>query len=186
MANSTFSGMSPPIDQLPADFQAALAHSQAGTSTPADDAVIGSALAGSGYCAGSAFAHQLYCACVNAPVADPECVFAPCANYTAAYKTSQMQKVLADADQNCPATVDCTQVFEMGGDDNVATGISQSMDCGNVVSTIMTSIGDHPVVALILVVLTALLVSVVAGGQRRVATGGRHRIEDSPRESTIF
>lgn len=159
---TTFTGVNPPVDQLPADFQTAILDSQSGAQTPTDDNVIGSALSGSGYCAQDAFKQQLYCACVNSPVPNPECIFAPCANQADAYKTVQMQKIANDAQQMCPTTVNCTQVFEMGGSNNIASNVSQTMNCGGVVETFITNIEAHPIIAiliLILVISTIWLVS---------------------------
>ena len=75
-----FTGIHPSVNNLPGPFKTAILNSQEGTNTLANDAVIGSVAMGSGFCSSDVYKHQLYCACVNAPVAGPECIFAPCTN----------------------------------------------------------------------------------------------------------
>jgi len=164
---TTFTGIDPPVDQLPADFKTAILSSQAGTQTPTDDNVIGSALSGSGYCAQDHYKQQLYCACVNAPVANPECIFAACANQSDAYKTTQMQKVVNDAAKLCPATVNCTQVFEMGGSSNIASGVTQTMNCGGIVETFITNIQAHPFLAVVVLIFIVSVVMLVSGSGKK-------------------
>jgi hypothetical protein len=151
---------------LPKPFQVAMANSQKGTSTPTDDNNIGSALTGYGYCADPAYRQQVYCACVNAPIAFPECVFGPCANsdgQMGSYKTTNMHKAMANASKNCPQTVNCTQVFQMGGSNNIASGVSQSMSCGGVVNNMITNIQAHPFLAIVVLVLILSVVMLVSG-----------------------
>lgn len=154
----TFSGTSPSIDKLPRPFRDAIYASQAKLSNPVWDRIVGSAASGTGYCSSTEFRQQLYCACVNAPTADPECVFAACANYGSAYKTTEMQSVLQDASKNCPDIVNCTQIVEMGGSGNIASGVRQTLNCGGVVKNIITALGSHSVIAVIFIVLVLLLV----------------------------
>ena len=164
---TNFTGIDPPVDRLAPDARTAILRSQAGTQTPADDNVIGSALSGTGLCAEDHFKQQLYCACVNAPVANPECIFAACANQQDAYKTTQMQKVINDAAKLCPTTVNCTQVFEMGGSRNIATGVVQTMNCGGIVETFITNIQAHPFLAVVVLVLVLSVFMLVSGAGKR-------------------
>jgi hypothetical protein len=168
---TTFSGATPPVDQLPAAFKTAILNSQTGKVSAADDAVVGSLLRGSGYCASDEFKDQLYCACVNVPFANPECIFAPCANYGLAYKNSTMQGVVADRETNCPSTVNCYQILNMGGSKNIATGVSQTMNCGGVVETFITNIQAHPFLAIVVLVLILSVVMLVSG-EGRARKGG--------------
>lgn len=170
---TTFRGTDPPVDKLPPDFRTAILNSQAGKSTPADDNVIGSALAGAGYCSQDEFKKQLYCACVNAPIANPECIFAPCTNYTQAYKTTAMQDVLTNTQKNCPTTVNCTQVFEMGGSGNIASGVSQTMNCGGVVETFITNIQTHPFLAIVVLILIISVIMLVSAPRARQSSGDK-------------
>lgn len=125
---------STPLAQLPAAFQAAMNNAQTGKQTAADDLNMGSVAQGSGYCANPAFRQQLYCACVNAPIAYPECIFGACANAAGpqgSYKTTAMQATVGNAEKECPSSVTCIQVIEMGGSDNVASNVTQELNCGS-------------------------------------------------------
>lgn len=118
---------------LPRDFQYAMIRSSQGVPTAQDDLNVGSVRMGSGYCADPKYRQQLYCACVNAPVTFPECVFSPCANasgITGAYKPIAAQAVLQNASARCPKIINCTQILQMGGSQNVASGVGQAMNCG--------------------------------------------------------
>ena len=159
---TSFTGIDPPVDRLPTDFKTAILHSQTETQTPADNNVIGSALSGSGYCAQDKFKQQLYCACVNAPTANPECIFTDCANQIDAYKTTHMQKVMNNAEKLCPSTVNCTQVFDMGGSSNIASGVQQTMNCGGVVETFVTNIQAHPFLAIVILIFILSVVMFVS------------------------
>jgi hypothetical protein len=168
-AFTSFTGTNPPVDQLPVDFKTAVRNSQTGRQTLEDDRVIGSALAASGYCAQDKYKQQLYCACVNAPVANPECIFAPCANQSDAYKSTQMQRVENDAQKECPTVVNCTQIFDMGGADNIASNVTQSLNCG-VIETFVTSIQAHPLLAVVLFVMMLVSVGLLSAGLGRRPT----------------
>ena len=152
-----------PNETLPPDFQAAIQASIDEKQTNADDDLIGSAIAGEGYCSQPRYAQQVYCACVNAPVAYPECIFKPCSNSARAYKTVQMRNVMDNAQKLCPTTISCTQVFEMGGKDNIATGVSQVMNCGGVIETFVTNIQAHPFLAIVLLVLVLSALMLFSG-----------------------
>ena len=135
---------------------------------------MGSALTGYGYCAAPAYRQQIYCACVNAPIAFPECVFGPCANsdgQMGAYKTTNMQEVVTSASKNCPQTVNCTQVFQMGGSGNIASGVAQSMNCGGVVNNMITNIQAHPLLAIVVLVLILSVVMLVSDSEESSSKG---------------
>jgi hypothetical protein len=162
------------FNELPPAFQTAMSNSQKGRSTLTDDNNMGSALTGYGYCADPTYRQQIYCACVNAPIAFPECVFLPCANsdgLMGSYKTSNMQKALEDASKNCPQTVNCTQVFQMGGSGNIAPGVSQSMNCGGVVNNMITNIQAHPFLTIVVLVLILSVVMLVSGSGKSSSKG---------------
>lgn len=162
-----------PASQLPKTFRGAIAVSEKGKSTTATDETIGSALYGFGYCADPKYRQMTYCACVNSPVANPECIFAPCTNSANAYRNTAMQNVLDPArggrEKNCPSTVNCTQVFNMGGSSNIASGVSQTMNCGGVVETFITNIQAHPFLAIVVLVLILSVVMLVSGPRARAA-----------------
>jgi hypothetical protein len=152
-----------PHGTLPVDFQNAIQASADNTQTDADDDLIGSAIVGEGYCSQPQYERQVYCSCVNAPVAYPECIFKPCSNSARAYKTVQMRKVMDNAQKLCPTSVNCTQVFEMGGEDNIASGVSQVMNCGGVVETFVTNIQAHPFLAVVLLILVLSVLMLFSG-----------------------
>lgn len=166
-----FSGTNPPIDQLPKDFRQAILNSEAGKQTPTDDNVIGSAASGSGYCAQDNFKQQLYCACVNAPVANPECIFNVCANQGAAYKTVQMQRVVENAQKMCPTTINCTQIIEMGGAGNVSSNITQTLNCGGIIDIFTTNIQAHPFLSIVILILILSMVMLVSGSRKKPSEG---------------
>ena len=68
-----------------------------------------------------------------------------------------------DAQKLCPTTISCTQVFEMGGKDNIATGVSQVMNCGGVIETFVTNIQAHPFLAIVLLVLILSVLMLFSG-----------------------
>lgn len=158
MTTYTHFGPDRPFRDLPPDFQAALTASSQGKSTADTDAVVGSALAGYGYCDDPTYRTMTYCACVNAPIANPECVFAPCTNAPNAYMTVEMQRTAAAGEKRCPASVNCTQIIQMGGNHNVSSNIGQTQNCGGVVQTFITNVSSHPVVTVVAFVLIIAIV----------------------------
>lgn len=133
-----------PIENLPAPFRNAIINSNNRVSDFNDDAIVGSIRAGSGYCALDAYKRELYCACVNAPVPNPECIFTSCANYSNAYKTFAMNQALQNSQQNCPSYVSCNQILNMGGESNVASGIDQSFNCNSTIESFFSFFKTHP------------------------------------------
>jgi hypothetical protein len=161
-----------PYDELPANVQTALVNSFNRVQTAADDGAIGSAMAGVGFCYENP--QQLYCACVNAPIAAAECIFAPCSEYAnldprsnagAAYVKTNQQQVLNDASKLCPTSVNCEQVFIMGGSGNIANNVSQTQNCGGVVNVFVTNVKAHPFLAVVVLVLVLSVAMLLADGR---------------------
>jgi hypothetical protein len=151
------------LDDLPSNFKAAVTRSSMGTNTVDDDALIGSAGSGCGYCSQADYAQQTYCACVNSAAANPECVVASCANEAYAYKTIDMHKVLDNASRLCPNEVTCIQVMAMGGSKNVASGITQEQNCDGTSTTgSKTRSWEVLFVMIVLVIILILLGYLVA------------------------
>jgi hypothetical protein len=151
-----------------------MTNSSKGAATNADDLAMGSAATGRGYCADPAYAQQIYCACVNAPVPNPECIFRFCSNFggtQGSYKPTYMQTVINDASTKCPQEVNCTQVYQMGGSDNIASGVSQTMNCGGVVNNMITNIQAHPFLAIVVLVLILSVVMLVSGSGKSSSKG---------------
>lgn len=157
-----------PLEALPPRVQACIRASAAGTSTPGCDALMGSLAAGRGFCADRARAASSYCACVNAPVPLPECVFGPCAVFPRAYKTAAMQRAMAHPEQGCPDEVNCATLQVMGGPANLAPGVDAPRGCFGPRYWVIEHL--TPIVFfLILVTILAVLVGYDAIPRRREA-----------------
>ncbi len=154
-----FTRPSPSVVNLPGWMRAAIQNSENGKQNESDDMQIGSISSGTGFCSTDRFKHQLYCACVNAPVANPECMFAQCTNNAVAYKTTQMAKTMENRSKECPQVVSCQQIIDMGGSDNVTSNIAQELDCGK--NTFISLMGEHPllvgVICIYLIIFAILL-----------------------------
>ncbi len=150
------------FDALPADFRDAINKSQTYTQTLADDQKVGSLRYGFGYCSNNTYADTPYCACVNAPVANPECVFAPCTNFEMGYKTKDMHSVTTS--NQCPNYVNCQQVFDMGGSNNVAPNTNQFLNCNGTVTYFINQMTQHPWVSSVSVILVISIVIVFTSG----------------------
>ena len=122
------------------------------------DDVVGSASSGYGYCYDPKYRAMGYCACVNSTAPNAECVFGPCTNGANAFMPSRMLSTMTDAKNNCPQEVNCQQIFQMGGTDNIASGVTQSQNCGGVVNNIITNIKSNPIIA---VVVFIMIISIV-------------------------
>lgn len=157
----------------------AIVRSMRGAQTISDDEAIGGASLGYGFCSKTDpddptknYATMTYCGCVNAPVANPECIFKHCASAEHAYKNTEMQKVVEDAAKQCPKTVECSQMFIMGGASNIASGVRQTMNCGGTFENIITNIRAHPLMAFVVIVLVLSAAMLI--------TSRRPPQEDSP------
>lgn len=153
----TFGETDVPVAGLPQDFQACIKSSASGQSTIACDTLVGSKLTGLGYCAQKAYQDMTYCGCVNAGVSTPECIFAPCADNTQAYRTTTMQAAMANATENCPSTINCVMVRAMGGADNVTKTVAQPINCYGFVPWLM----EHLTAVVLLLILVAVLATLI-------------------------
>ena len=139
------------------------------------DATVGSLAEGTGYCSMAQYAQTTYCACVNSPVADAGCFFAPCTR-NVAYLPCKQQQIVKNG--KCPPAVVCTQVIEVGGANNVVSGNVQQ--CG-IWQTITHAASQNLYLTVMAFILLVALVyvwrtrpsEVVAarGGARRVKAG---------------
>lgn len=165
-----FSTPNLPVPMLPNGFKQAIQNSIAGESTSSDDQVVGSIASGMGFCASDQFKDTLYCACVNAPVSSPECIFLPCNAQSIAYKTTGMQKTLSAAADQCPRIINCTQIRKMGGAHNLAQGVKQEMNCGGPVQQIITHVEKNTALyymvgGLFLLIIIVAIVLLLASGE---------------------
>jgi len=187
---TNFGTNDPPLKDLPADFRAAIESSiscevkqyqssdgKGGCNVPAYyasgfDDIIGSARYGYGYCANPLYRQTTYCACVNAPIDNPMCFFKPCNGSENAFKPSTTQAKISNLNKNCPQenVVNCTQVFEMGGSDNVASRVTQIQNCG-VVNNFVTNIQTHPVLAIVVLILLLSVIMLVSGPRHSANRG---------------
>ncbi len=170
-----------PLNQLPACMRSAVEHSIAGTQTDQDDKNmgtlcgpnLGASCGGASitpYCQQDAYKNSIYCACQNTSVAWTECIFAPCNEQEAAYKTTAQKKVL-DADL-CPTGLTiCQNITEIGGSGNVSN-VYQNFNCGGVIENFITNIQAHPFIAIVVMVLILSVVMLIVrpgAGSRRSA-----------------
>jgi len=95
------------------------------------DHLVGSIWQG-GMCNYPAYMQTNLCSCVNVNVPGifPFCAFSPCQN-GGGYVPSSQYSVYSS--KSCPSTISCTQLIEMGGENNVASNLTQSMNCGGTV-----------------------------------------------------
>lgn len=156
-----------PPAELPPDFLECLPPAAPST---ACDLTVGSLASGLGYCgqvdpaSGEAitspvYAQMTYCACVNNAAPCPEYTSAVCANSAFAYRphawyASPSQGESYDA--NCQNTPICVNLVEVGGDQNVVSGLTQQ--CGTF-ETLQLVIGANPALALV----AFFLILVIAG-----------------------
>lgn len=138
-------GPDPALSTLPLEFQSCLPPNP--PTVDCDMNIVGSLAHGAGYCAYPAYADTTYCACVNAPITSSQCYFAPCANSAYAYMTTKMKE---QSGANCPQGIVCINIVDVGGSQNVVTGITQQ--CG-IITNIVNAIQANPVLASIIFVL---------------------------------
>lgn len=146
-------------DEAPDFYNCVITSATNNGGTLACDATVGSVISGTGYCAQDKYKAMTYCACVNPPIANALCSFAPCANSTYSYKpTTQVTTV---NDQKCPSSISCFQINEIGGSHNVVSDISQQQNCGGVIQTFVTDLMAHPLIAVVVFILLLSLVLLI-------------------------
>lgn len=149
-------GPDPPLSDLPQAFQACV---EDPASSPNCDATVGSAAAGQGYCSQPAYAQTTYCACVNNAIPCPMVAAAACANSAFAYAPTTMQAPGGQAYLRCKGQPICVNIVEVGGSQNIVTGITQQ--CG-LITDVQNLISTSPLLAaltFILIVMIAVLLS---------------------------
>ena len=147
-------GPDPPLASLPPDFQACVS---AAAPTAECDTIVGSAESGGGYCASPAYQQTTYCACVNNAMPCPIHVSAACANAAHAYQSSKMVASLPE----CEKTPVCINVVEVGGSQNVVSGIVQQ--CGTI-EKMGNLISTSPLFAAIVFILVVSFLVVLISG----------------------
>jgi hypothetical protein len=130
--------------------------------------LIGNAATGYGFCGQEETAQMTYCACVNNSTACPQYSMASCANSAYAYKPwSWYQPGLAgkpSEDAKCEKTPICVNLVEVGGENNVVSGVTQQ--CGTF-SRMVNILKASPALAVLaFLLLIALVVTLVTPSRR--------------------
>jgi hypothetical protein len=147
-----------PLSSLPADFQSCLPPNKP---SAACDTIIGNSQAGLGYCGNPEYREMTYCACVNNAVACPNFSMASCANSEYSYKPWSWDQpgTTGGASKNelCAKAPICVNLVEVGGSQNVVSGITQQ--CG-VIQNVTNIVKENPTMAILLFILIIALIIV--------------------------
>jgi len=113
---------------------------------------------GNGYCSVDRYSRMTYCSCVNNAIPCPMDAAASCANSAFAYRPSNMIAPNGQAFKACKDATICVNIVEVGGSQNVVTGISQ--ECG-AIQNVRNIINSNPILAGIALILIIILVFLV-------------------------
>jgi len=169
-------GPDPPPASLPAAARACLTPV---ASTPACDEYIGSADSGQGFCADPLYKTTTYCACVNNAISCPQFSMASCANAAYAYKPSWWYAGTGPGgagptpNATCATSPICVNLVEVGGDQNVVTGITQQ--CGTI-TNVTNVLKTNPTLATLAFLLFVILIIVMS----LPADSGRSQVPPPP------
>jgi hypothetical protein len=138
------------------DFYACIMESSLGRSTTRCDEIVGNIKSGLGACSTDKYKTNTYCACVNSPIANALCIFAPCANDPFAYRpTNQIETKFNNA---CPTQISCMQIEAVGGTNNVVNDVTQSQNCGGTENFIQRTLELSPTLLIIVILFSFLSV----------------------------
>ena len=113
-------------------------------------------------CASEKWKNTYYCACVNAPVNFPECVYSPCKYENFPYMDSRMLTTIKNKAKYCPNHISCEDIVSLDGTSNIFDNYKSMINCGasNVLSPGQTvSVGavsllmDSPGILLVVFIL---------------------------------
>jgi hypothetical protein len=155
-------GPDPPPSALPAQAQQCLTPV---ISSAACDSYIGSADSGQGFCSQDAYKTTTYCACVNNATACPQFSMASCANAAFAYKPSWWYQGTGPTrngptpNETCSKSPICVNLVEVGGGENVVSGITQQ--CGTI-TNITNVMKTNPSLAALTIILVVALVIIMS------------------------
>lgn len=122
-------------------------------------------------CADPKWKNSYYCACVNAPVAFPECVYSPCQYENYAFMDTDMLTTVNNKMKYCPNHISCEDVVTLDGTSNIFDNYKSIINCGgaNVISpgaTAPTGVGsllmDSPGMLLVLFILVVSVAILIA------------------------
>lgn len=179
MTTYTEFGPDMPLSELPPAFAACLPPA---ASSSACDQTIGSSSSGLGYCScdcsggtcppmcgGQSYAQMTYCACVNNGAPCPQLSSAPCANSAFAYRPWAWSNAAGGGptyNEECGDSQICVNILEVGGDQNVVSGLTQQ--CGTF-ETIQIIVGTNPALAAIALLLVLVIVGLLLARTDRPA-----------------
>lgn len=149
-----FTGMTP-IADLPADLRQCIQNPDG----PGCDEIIGSRASGYGYCSGSAFMQQPYCACVNNLIPCPMVAASACANNAVAYRPRNM-RVGGSAYETCKTQPICVNAAQVGGQQNIVSGLVQQ--CGTIQNVESLVQGASPAMWALFLIMIILIVQIVS------------------------
>jgi hypothetical protein len=162
-------GPDPPLSSLGVTAQQCLTP---GASSAACDKYIGSADSKNGFCALDNYKTTTYCACVNNASPCPQFSMASCANAAYAYKPHWWYEPPTPGaptpDTKCSTAPICVNLVEVGGGQNVVSGITQQ--CGTI-KNISNVLKTNPTLAVLTFLLFITLIVVMSlhadsGGKR--------------------
>ena len=187
MSNLQF-GPDAPLSNLPVEFRACLPPNTLSPAQQAScDTAVGSMASGIGYCSEAPYNTMTYCACVNNAIPCPMIAAAACVNSAFSYRPSDMLAPNGQSYLDCKGTPICVNIVEVGGSQNVVSGITQ--ECG-VIQNITNVISTNPPLAVLAIILFIMLVILLSmrsedggGGSGR---GGRGRPLPPPPPPNIF
>jgi hypothetical protein len=154
-------GPDAPIEALNTDFSKCLPPNILTVKEQADcDKIVGSKASGSGFCSATNFGYDrmTYCACVNSAIPCPMLASAACANSANAYMPSKMLPTGA-AFAECKDARICVNIVEVGGSQNIVSGITQ--ECG-AIQNVENIINTNRALAVIVFILIIILVILIA------------------------
>ena len=145
-------GPDAPLAQLPDAMRACLPPAPPSRGC---DEIMGSAFGGLGYCSVEPYRSMSFCACANSSVPCPMIAAAACANSGFAYLPSPMQPPDGAKYAACRGQPICVNLVQIGGAQNVASGITQQ--CGTI-QNVRNVVSANPALAgLAFVLVLALL-----------------------------
>ncbi len=162
-------GPDPPLSQLPQAFQTCLPPNAPSANC---DNVVGSLATGQGYCSQPQYDQTTYCACVNNAIPCPMVAAAACANSAFAYVPTAMQAPNGQAYQRCKGQPICVNIVEIGGSQNIVSGITQQ--CG-IITNIQNIVSANPTLAILAFLLFITLIVLMS-----IRTGGTPRATPPP------
>ena len=110
------------------------------------------------FCAQEANKQTSNCACINAKSIGgaPLCNFNPCISGGGYIPSLQYTMV---KNKLCPPTINCSQVLELGGESNVASNLTQGLNCGGVES----NMSFNPYIFIVVIILIISVMMLLLG-----------------------